>query len=348
MLERYMGECRALVLDELDRQLPRSTRYRAALYELVLEYPLREAKAIRPTLCLATARSFGGALQAVVPTACVFELYHNAFLIHDDVEDDSDRRRDGATLHRRFGVPVAMNVGDAMLAMALEPLLDNLRLVGLGKALRVLQLVSRMARASAEGQALELSWCRERRWNLSELDYYRMVKKKTSYYTFIAPIEAGAVLSGVDSNVLPALRRFGSSLGAAFQIQDDVLNLSTRPGSYGKDALGDLWEGKHTLIVLHMLRHATRGERDAAMAALSRPRPTRHGASNGQARTRADVDLLAFLIEKYGSIEHARGLALRCARRASQSFETIGRRLRPSVHRDVLESLPAFVVDRGH
>src|SRR5260221_5175409 len=106
ILDEYMSECRQLILEELDRRMPRSSRCRPVLYDLMLDYPLREAKALRPTLCIATARALGGSLEAVVPTACVLELYHNAFLIHDDVEDDSDRRRGGATLHRRFGVPV--------------------------------------------------------------------------------------------------------------------------------------------------------------------------------------------------------------------------------------------------
>src|SRR6185503_211786 len=126
------------------------------LYDLVMDYPLRPAKALRPSLCIATCRALGGMLEAVLPSAAVLELYHNAFLIHDDIEDDSVKRRGGDTLHLAYGVPIAINVGDTMLAMALDPLLDNMRLVGMGKALRVLRTVSRMARESAEGQAIEL------------------------------------------------------------------------------------------------------------------------------------------------------------------------------------------------
>jgi geranylgeranyl diphosphate synthase type II len=347
LLDEYMADCRRLVLEELDQQLPRAHRLRRALYDLVLEYPLREAKALRPTLCIATARALGGSIQSVLPTASVLELYHNAFLIHDDVEDDSDRRRGGATLHKRFGVPVAMNVGDAMLALALQPLLDNLRVVGLGKSLRVLEVVSRMARESAEGQALELSWCRDRTWELSAIDYFRMVRKKTSYYTFIAPVELGAILGGAEARLLPVFRRFAAALGSAFQIQDDVLNLAAAKTAYGKDHLGDLWEGKHTLIVLHMLQSATSAERTAARAALARPRHLKSEAPGAaDRRSQADVDLLLSLVHRYGSIEHARGVARRCARRAEASLKLLRRRLRPSVHRDVLEELLEFVVDR--
>jgi geranylgeranyl diphosphate synthase type II len=88
----------------------------------MLDYPLREAKALRPAMCIATCRALGGSTEGVLQSATVLELYHNAFLIHDDVEDESEKRRDGTTLHRAHGVPVAINVGDGMLALALEPL----------------------------------------------------------------------------------------------------------------------------------------------------------------------------------------------------------------------------------
>jgi geranylgeranyl diphosphate synthase type II len=372
-----MRECRTLVLAQMERTIPRSKRYRSVLYDLMVEYPLREAKALRPALCIATCRAFGGHLEAVLPTACVLELYHNAFLIHDDVEDDSDRRRDRPTLHRSHGVPVAMNVGDAMLALCLEPLLDNTRLLGLGKALLVLQVVSRMARESSEGQALELAWCRRRRWDLTAVDYLRMIRKKTSHYTFIAPGHLGAIIGGADPDSIASLRKFASALGTAFQIQDDVLNLASGEAGYGKDHLGDLWEGKHTLIVLHMLQCATPAERAAALEALGRPRaPRGDGRMRGilatlelegsitksargkleaavlpsaePARGQAEVDLLFFLIRKYGSLDHARQTAGRSARRAAHVLARLGRAMRPSVHRDFLEDLSAFVADRGH
>src|SRR5262245_62243345 len=124
----------------------------------MLDYPLREAKGLRPALAIATCRALGGKVDAVLPTAAVLELYHNAFLIHDDVEDDSLMRRGRAALHQDHGIPVAINVGDAMLALSLEPLLKNMAVIGLGPSLLILQAVARMTRESVEGQALELEW----------------------------------------------------------------------------------------------------------------------------------------------------------------------------------------------
>lgn len=272
-LESYLAECRQLTLREIREIIPKQGRNRTRLYDLILEYPLRSAKALRPALCVATCRALGGHLESVLLSAAVLELYHNAFLIHDDVEDGSESRRDGLTLHRQQGVPIAVNVGDAMLALTLEPLLDNMRTLGLGKALRILQVVARMARESAEGQAIELEWVRDGNWHLSDADYVRMVYKKTSWYTFITPAIVGCIVADAGERQTVALRKFASLLGIAFQMQDDILNLTAERERYGKEIDGDLWEGKHTVLLLHMMRTVQAEKRRTIETILAKDRP---------------------------------------------------------------------------
>ena len=272
-LESYLAECRQLTLREIEEIIPKQGRDRTRLYDLILEYPLRSAKALRPGLCVATCRALGGHLESVLLSAAVLELYHNAFLIHDDVEDGSESRRDGLTLHRQQGVPIAVNVGDAMLALTLEPLLDNMRTLGLGKALRILQVVARMARESAEGQAIELEWVRDGNWQLSDADYVRMVYKKTSWYTFITPAIVGCIIADAGERRTVALRKFASLLGIAFQMQDDILNLTAERERYGKEIDGDLWEGKHTVLLLHMMRTVEEAKRGVIEKILAKRRP---------------------------------------------------------------------------
>ena len=142
--EGYLAECRNLTLAAIREIVPRDARSRSSLYDLILDYPLRQAKALRPALCIATCCALGGRLECVLRSAAVLELYHNAFLIHDDVEDGSEQRREAPTLHCKHGIPIAVNVGDAMLALTLQPLLDNMATVGLGKALRILQVIARI------------------------------------------------------------------------------------------------------------------------------------------------------------------------------------------------------------
>ena len=314
-VDAYLADCRALALQEIHEIIPKQERYRPILYDLMLEYPLRHAKALRPGLCIATCRALGGPLQAVLRSAAVLELYHNAFLIHDDVEDGSESRRDQPTLHGLHGTPIAVNVGDAMLALALQPLLDNMRLIGMGKALRVLQTIARMARESAEGQALELHWIRTSEWQLTDTDYLRMVYKKTSWYSFITPILIGGLVAGAAPAQVSQLRKFAALLGMAFQIQDDVLNLTGEGSDYGKEIAGDLWEGKRTLLLLHAMRTISPHERERAQSILAKPRPLAATGANGNGNGSGADCLTALLsaLEQRGEISPAAHQAIAAA-----------------------------------
>ncbi len=137
-LETYLLHSRELVLHEIERRVPRERRHTADLYELMLDYPMRPAKALRPALCFAVCAALGGDVQLALPSAAALELFHNAFLIHDDIEDGSRLRRHGPTLHEAHGMPIAVNVGDGLFALALEPLLGNIEVLGLGRALEIL------------------------------------------------------------------------------------------------------------------------------------------------------------------------------------------------------------------
>jgi geranylgeranyl diphosphate synthase, type II len=384
-IDAYLADARRLTLDEIRAIIPTGTSH-SPLYEIMLDYPLREAKALRPALCMAVCRALGGWLEPLLRSAAVLELFHNAFLIHDDVEDGSEDRRAQPTLHRLHGTPMAVNVGDAMLALALQPLLDNMRVLGLGKALRVMQVIARMARESTEGQAMELHWIRNRQWQLNDTDYVRMVYKKTSWYTFVSPVLIGGIVAGAPPAQLRTLRNFAALLGIAFQVQDDVLNLTGEGGAYGKEIAGDLWEGKHTLIIMHMMRKATPRERARARGILTKPRPRsadaaafaprsdavsevltalqRRGEISAQARrviatalarasaaaepskTSNDIAYLLRLIERYGSIGHARRVGQGVAERA-QAILSRADWLARSVHRDFLDGLVSFVVNRN-
>jgi geranylgeranyl diphosphate synthase type II len=379
-LHRYLDECRALVLREIGEIMP-ATRHGQRLYELMRDYPLRGGKAIRPALCIATCRALGGSAESVLRSAAAIELYHNAFLVHDDVEDESELRRSEPTLHRKYGVPIAVNVGDGMLALSMSSLLANTEIVGLGKTLRVLDTISRMARESAEGQMIELDWIAGGSWTLTDQSYVRMVYKKTTWYSFITPIRVGAIAAGASRDRMNALGRFASLLGIAFQIQDDVLNL-VGTAHYGKEIAGDLWEGKHTLLLIHAMRSASACERHEAIRILGKARPPseapaaeerqdaltllqqmraegrmnveeydrlsaavgRHAAE--RYKTPEDVAFLRELIARYDGIGYASRVAERRAAGASRAFERIQGGLAPSAHTDFLRGLVEFVIRR--
>ena len=239
----------------------------AGLYRLLRDYPFRQGKMLRPAMCIATARALGAPGHAALTVATALELYHNAFLIHDDIEDGSESRRGAATLHRQVGVARAINAGDATNVMSVGLLLENLSVVGVAKALHLLHEIELMARQSAEGQAMELDWVNDNVASLSDADYVAMCTKKTCWYSFITPLRAGLIVGwpvGAREEIGPAIEaitRFGLAIGIAFQVQDDLLNLTGEAQAYGKEIGGDLYEGKRTLMLNHVLRESPRPRR---------------------------------------------------------------------------------------
>lgn len=367
-LRGYLAECQALTIQEIERIVRTGDASARSFYDLMLDYPMRAAKGLRPALCMATCRALGGGLEACLPSAAVLELYHNAFLIHDDVEDGSEQRRDRDTLHRTHGSPIAINVGDGMLALAFTPLLDNTRVIGLGKALRIVQLVAKMARETAEGQAMELDWISRSTWSPTDDDYREMVVKKTGWYSFITPMQVGAIIAGATTEQMNALGEAARELSIAFQIRDDVLNLRSR-GAYGKETNGDLWEGKRTLILLHALRDMNAEERKTAEEILARPRTSRCAAllaelelageltragraklevelGGTRGKTAADVAQLVRWIERSNSLDYATEIGREHAQNARLALARAD--LPHSIHRDVIESLIDFTVEREH
>jgi geranylgeranyl diphosphate synthase type II len=386
VLSDYLNYSRQLVLDEIRAIVPRDRRDTGGLYHLMLDYPLRHGKSLRPALSIAVCRAIGGLLTAVLPTAAVIELYHNAFLIHDDIEDQSYLRRAETTLSRLHGVPTAINVGDGMLALTMQPLLENIERIGLGKTLKVLRTVARMARETAEGQMLELRWISSGAWDHVDADYFRLVHKKTGWYSFIAPVMVGAIIAGLADRDAERIGRKFIPLGIAFQLQDDILNLMSSQAEYSKDLLGDLWEGKHTLILIHALRVARPVERTEALRILRKAHPAappglprnskaevltlmnmlvkeggltqgaytklarvwgdQESISPKEVKSEEDIDYLHDLIRRNDSIAYAQLVARRYARHFRREIGGVLAALPPSDHRDFLADLADFTTNR--
>ena len=333
VLREYGAATRALLFQYLPAAEPR--RY---LYDLVADYPRRGGRTFRPSLCIATARAFGMPMEMALRTAVSIEMIHNAMLIHDDVEDESEQRRGKPTMHVSEGVPIAINVGDFLSLLAMRPLLDNRTVLGPEIALRILEETERMARESAEGQAFELGWRRDNITNIGEADYLLMVLKKTCWLCTIHPSRVGTLIGSGGSIDLDRCIRFGFFLGAAFQIQDDLLNLEGDPTAYGKELGGDIHEGKRTLMLIHLLENATSSERERIFAMLGRPR---------EQRALRDVIWTRERMDAYGCIEYARQVAHGLAGAAQYEFQHLYGHLPESHDKRFLQSLPAWVIERN-
>jgi geranylgeranyl pyrophosphate synthase len=283
------------------------------LYGLVKEFIGRSGKGLRPALCIATARALGGRMEDAFPAAAGLEMLHNAFLVHDDIEDGSDLRRGVATMHRHAGIPIALNTGDSMNALAMRLFRRTGERLGPAAAMRIFDEVDHMVVETLEGQAMELGWVRDNDLTLGADDYLRLVLKKTSWYSFIHPMRIGALVANGEDRNLSRFNRFGYLLGLAFQITDDVLNLKGNVGRYGKEINGDLWEGKRTLLLTRALDRAHDADRAWISGFLARPR---------ERRLPREVLRLHEIIASSGSIKWAQQAAAAFAEAAAREFDT--------------------------
>lgn len=345
LIDRILDEAKQVVTDEIagliDRN--RTTGY-GPLYDLVSDYPFREGKGLRPAILLAAARAAGGYVDQARTSAAALELYHNAFLVHDDVEDASDYRRGRVTMLREHGAAIAVNVGDATNVLAMQLLLENTHRIGMHKTLLVLEEIERMARESVEGQAIELDWIAANEFDLDDADYVRMAHKKTCWYTVIAPLRIGVICghpagaSFPRSTELLPLVELGHLAGIAFQICDDLLNLEADEDLYGKEIAGDLWEGKRTVMLLHYLRTARTTDRRRAIELLATPRDDK------------EVDEVMWLLgamKAGGSLDYGREMADDYVRRAIDVDDQLGALLHDGEDRRFLRETLRYIVERA-
>jgi geranylgeranyl diphosphate synthase, type II len=339
-LARYSGLTRAAMQRYLRDRAP--ARY---LYDLVRDYPSRTGKGIRPALLLATCQAFGGSLDEALGPAVAIELAHNAFLVHDDIEDGSRQRRGRPTLHRLHGTPLAVNAGDALAVLALQPLRDGTPLSS-RLSHRVSDEFLKMLTRTIEGQAMELGWRADNVVDLEPIDYLRLIAQKTCWYTTVWPLRVGALIGSAGTARLEAITRFGFYLGAAFQIRDDLLNLVGSEVRYGKELLGDIREGKRTLMLIHLLGSASPDEREAVVAFLASS--GRHQADpDGETVVDLDARAILDLMARHGSLEFAFEFGQGVATAAYESFHEAFADVPPSAPRDFVEALIPYMLARS-
>ncbi|HZW99503.1 MAG TPA: polyprenyl synthetase family protein [Trueperaceae bacterium] len=315
----------------------------ARFYAHQRDYPNRGGKTLRGrTVVLSAAAHGAGDLGDAVTVAAALELFQAWVLVHDDIEDGSEERRGAPALHRLVGMPVALNVGDA-LHVHMWRLLHTLLATAEATPERtrtvrsVLDEFGAMVSNTAAGQHLDLSYVAAGRFDVSEEEYLRMVTLKTAWYTVASPLRLGALLAGERPD--PRLGAAGLDLGGAFQVRDDVLNLAASadtPG-YGKEALGDLYEAKRTLILAHLLANVSQDDRVDVTRRLSKPRAE---------RSDEDVYRVLDLMRRHGSLEYAQAVADRLTERGLRTLgEALDEAPRPAWADALMDEL-SRVADR--
>lgn len=332
LIREYGELARRAMISFLPRREPR--RY---LYDLVDEYPRRGGRLLRPTLCIASACAHGANVAEAMKAAISVELLHNGLLVVDDIQDGSEERRGLPSLHSQWGVPLAINVGSTMTVLSLIPLLESVTTCGPFVALRVVDEAVRTAQACAEGQALELGWRLDNRVDVTEAEYLEMVTRKTCSYSTIFPIHAGALIGTRGAAIDDSLLHYAHCLGAAFQIQDDLLNLEGDHARYGKELGGDLLEGKRTLLTIELLRRCTPTERQQVVAFLGLPR---------ERKTPQQLQQIIAMMRHYQCPEFARRFAQNLLGAAAYALDQYSHRLRPSRDLEFLRGILPWVVEQ--
>ncbi len=319
----YIKSRAGRVEEEVYSRLPEEPK---EVYGMLKEYISRGGKRIRPVLALASCSACGGREEDAMPFAAAIEMFHNFTLIHDDIEDSSPMRRGRPTLHMEYGVPIAINSGDALYNLVWDLLAKE---VGGERFREGAGILIRSFKAVAEGQGIELNWYCENRFDVGEEEYLRMVGGKTAALIG-ASCEIGAYCAGAEGMRGPMME-FGESIGLAFQIKDDVLNLTADPSKYRKKIGEDIDEGKRSMIIIHLLASLEPGARGKVVGALGK-----------KEKSGGEIEEIIGLAKEHGSIKYASDYAERLVRKAKGSLGAVenaeGRRL--------MESLADYIVNR--
>jgi octaprenyl-diphosphate synthase len=320
-----LGSIRARVSDDLkavDEAVRTGLKSLVPLVDQVAEHIIGGGgKRLRPLLVVLAGRACGGASVASVQAAAFIEFIHTATLLHDDVVDNSSRRRGRVTANEVYGNQASVLVGDFVYSRAFQ----------LMAALKSQQIIAIMADATnviAEGEVLQLMNAHDP--DTTEQRYLEVIYRKTAQL-FQAGAEVAAVLAGAPEPVRAALARYGRHLGTAYQLIDDVLDYQSDAESLGKNLGDDLAEGKPTLPLIHALKHC-----DAITGRLIR------GAIEGGGL--ADLDKVLAAIESTGGLQYTARLA---QTEADQALAALAA-LPESPYKDGLAELACFAVERKH
>lgn len=299
------------------------------LYDPLLNYSQNGGKRHRPLICFAACLAVGGDMRKALSAASAIEHFHTAALIHDDIADEATLRRGEPCLHLTEGLGIAINAGDLALSLVNGSVMKDPSLSDSTKVRVVTELID-MTRRTIEGQALDLGWARDERYDITPEDYLIMATHKTAHYSGAVPLAIGAIIGGGSEAQIEALRNYGLDTGLAFQIQDDLLNIEGDPHVVGKDYCSDITEGKRTLMVVHALQNSPK--RDRLIDILS-------------SKT-TDPSVLAeavAIMRESGSVDYARNYAENLT---SISKNRLVDLIEESVARDLLISMADYFVSR--
>jgi geranylgeranyl pyrophosphate synthase len=287
-------------------------------------------KRLRPVLTILTCEAICGTPDPAFPVALAYELAHSASLVQDDIIDDSDLRHSSPTAFKRHGLARAIMLSDSMI-FEIFTVLTQYRNVALskGRLIKLLELLGSAASIAADGELLDVAL--SRRGDIKTAEYIRVINQKTGAL-FAASAASGAVVAGADDELVERMHEFGLSLGVAFQIGDDILDMAGSAESTGKPTFKDLENNAGNVILLHALSIADPMQKNIINSLLFK-----------KWYSALEVERLLCLLQDLGSFDYARALLGVHVTRCRLLLEA----LRPSPAKSALEELVRSIEARS-
>ena len=280
-------------------------------------------KRVRPALLILANYAVGGnaSSENVIRLATVMEMLHTATLVHDDIIDNADTRRNRTSVNARFGNQASVLMGDWLYMSAFETSLRE-------RSLEILDILTRLTRKMTEGELIQLTTLGNS--SISETEYFDILQRKTAYL-FSACCEIGAILGNASAERQKALKDYGMNLGTAFQLADDVLDFTADEEVLGKAAGADLIEGKLTLPLILLVEQDESVKKDLEKVMFD-------GDYENVSRHR-----ILERLEKHGTLEETRRRAYQFAEKAEKNLDV----LRETEYRLTMEAIPGFMIERN-
>jgi len=353
-IERFLEEKAALIDKTIEKYIPREFSEKAILFKVnppnysynletlnkALAEPIweildRGGKRWRPALFLLICEALGKNSEDCLDFAIIPEVIHNGTLIIDDIEDASELRRGKPCTYKIYGVDMAVNAGNAMYYLPLLPLMEKKAKLPAETLRDIYEIYVQEMINLSKGQAMDIAWHRGKANAdaLNEEDYLQMCAYKTGTLARMAA-KISAVLAGANKELVEKLGRFAESIGVAFQMQDDVLDLTGKEFAKKKGGCGqDITEGKRTLMVIHTLKIATGADKKRLIQILNMHTPD---------QTLRDEAIS--IMQKYNAIEHVKDTA---ARIVEESWKEVDKLLPTSEAKEKLKAFAEFLIKRN-
>ncbi|MHA1713500.1 MAG: polyprenyl synthetase family protein [Candidatus Ranarchaeia archaeon] len=284
-------------------------------------------KRIRPALCIACCQALDGKIEEALPFAIGVELIHNFSLVHDDIEDQDKTRRNLPSVWVKYGLAHGVNIGDGIFALAFQAVLKTP--VKDKKKIQLLRLMTEAIIAIAEGQTIDIDF--HGRSDVTESEYFDSVSRKTGYLLSTA-LKGGAIIADAPLKILEGLEQYGRGIGMAFQIRDDIIDLTQGKGRGGEIGC-DIREGKRSLIAIHAINNANPKHKKIILAILDKPR---------EKTLSEDVRTVIDIYKIYGSISYAQSIAEKLVNDAIKGLK----RFPDTPYRKYLIELAKFIIER--